>query len=151
MKLLNIVVKDAILPNLNATERDEAIAEVVDALVSAGAVSPELRDEFFQFVDQILKVSNTLMTAAQELQNLAETSFGGAEAQAVIDSIAALGEEEWKADRMQRSISKHMYDLEQELDPITINFYEKMLHALSAIANNAENTGDLLRVMIVKG
>ena len=41
--------------------------------------------------------------------------------------------------------------MENELDPITIIFYEKMLHALSSIANAAENTGDILRAMIVKG
>jgi PTS system nitrogen regulatory IIA component len=50
MKLLEIVVEEAILPNLAATERDEAIAEIVDALVSAGAVSPELRDEFVKAI-----------------------------------------------------------------------------------------------------
>ena len=50
MKLLDIVVEDAILPKLNAGERDEAIAEVIDALVAAGAVSPELRDEFVKAI-----------------------------------------------------------------------------------------------------
>ena len=47
MKLLDIVVEKAILPKLDASERDEAIAEIVDALVAAGAVSPELREEFW--------------------------------------------------------------------------------------------------------
>ena len=32
----------------------------------------------------------------------------------------------------------------------TIVFYEKMMRALSGIANAAENTGDWLRTMIVK-
>lgn len=50
MKLLEIVVEGAILPDLVATERDDAIAEIVDALVSAGAVSPELRDEFVKAI-----------------------------------------------------------------------------------------------------
>ncbi|MDY7108860.1 MAG: PTS sugar transporter subunit IIA [Planctomycetota bacterium] len=50
MKLLEIVVEKAILPTLAATERDEAIAEIVDALVSAGAVSPELREEFVKAI-----------------------------------------------------------------------------------------------------
>jgi len=50
MKLLDIVVNEAIIPNLIATERDAAINEVVDALVSAGAVSPELRDEFIKAI-----------------------------------------------------------------------------------------------------
>lgn len=50
MKLLEIVVEGAILPTLVATERDDAIGEIVDALVSAGAVSPELRDEFVKAI-----------------------------------------------------------------------------------------------------
>ena len=50
MKLQEIVIREAILPTLAATDRDEAIAEIVDALVSTGAVSPELRDEFIKAI-----------------------------------------------------------------------------------------------------
>ena len=50
MKLLDIVVKKAIIPNLAAAERDSAIAEAIDALVTAGALSPELRDDFIKAV-----------------------------------------------------------------------------------------------------
>ncbi len=52
MKLLDIIVKKAILPDLQATERDGAIAEIVDALVDARAISPELPNEF---VKEIIK------------------------------------------------------------------------------------------------
>lgn len=50
MKLLEIVVQDAIVPNLVATERDAAITEIIDALVAAKAVAPERRDEFVKAV-----------------------------------------------------------------------------------------------------
>lgn len=50
MKLLDIVVKDAIIPQLAATERDEAIGEIIDRLVQANALSPELREEFVNAV-----------------------------------------------------------------------------------------------------
>lgn len=50
MKLLDIVVKDAILPELAATERDDAIAEIIDRLVQANALSAELRDEFIKAI-----------------------------------------------------------------------------------------------------
>lgn len=50
MKLLDIIVKKAIIPNLAATERDAAIAEIIDSMVSAGALSPKLRDEFIKAV-----------------------------------------------------------------------------------------------------
>ena len=113
-------------------------------------VHPELVQEFTDFVDQIVLVSETLTGAAQEMELLAETSFGGAEADSVLKKISGLGEGEWKADRMQRKLGQHIYRLEKELDPITISFYEKMLRSLSGIANAAENTGDILRAMIVK-
>ena len=114
-------------------------------------IHPKLSDKFLEFADQIISVSTKLMSAAQEMLNLAETAFGGAEARGVLEQITGLGEEEWKADRMQRKLGIRIYELEEELDPITVLFYEKMLQALSAVANAAENTGDMLRTMIVKG
>lgn len=50
MKLLDIVVKKAVLPNLESTERDRAIEEIVDALIEAKAVKPEMRDEFIKSI-----------------------------------------------------------------------------------------------------
>ncbi len=111
---------------------------------------PFIMDKFFDFVEQIFQVTGTLLTAAVELKNLAEASFSGAEAKVVLNLLQGLNEEEWKADRMARSLSKDVYSLEKELDPITIIFYEKMILSLGAIANEAENAGDKLRTMILK-
>lgn len=113
-------------------------------------IHPHLMDKFFDFVDQVFQVTGTLLTAAVELQNLAEVSFSGAESRVVLDHLRGLGEEEWKADRLARSLSMDIYSLEKEIDPLTIIFYEKLLLTLSAIANEAENAGDMLRTMIVK-
>jgi len=111
---------------------------------------PDLIDGFFQLVDQIFQVTGSLLTAAVELDNLAEVSFGGAEARVVLELIDGLGEEEWKADRMARRLSKKLYSLEGKMDPISIIFHEKILLALGSIANEAENAGDMLRMMLVK-
>jgi mannitol/fructose-specific phosphotransferase system IIA component (Ntr-type) len=50
MRLSEIVVRDAIIPDLSATDRDQAIAQIVDALVAAGALTPELQDEFVKAI-----------------------------------------------------------------------------------------------------
>ncbi len=110
-----------------------------------------LREPFLAFVDQVLQVNETLMTAAEELLNLVETAFAGEEAEMVLKHIASLGEKEWQADRMQRELCTTIYRAEDEVDAVSIMFYDKMLRALSSIANEAENTGDLLRLMIVQG
>ena len=114
-------------------------------------IHPELVDEFLAFVDQVVLVSETLESAAEEMEGLSEASLDGAEAESVLKRVSGLGEGEWMADRMQRKLSQHIYRIEKELSPVTIIFYEKILHALSEIANAAENTGDLLRGMIVQG
>lgn len=50
MKLQDIVVEKGIIPSLNATERNEAITEIIDAIVEAGTVSPDRRDEFIKAI-----------------------------------------------------------------------------------------------------
>ncbi|MEM7230206.1 MAG: PTS sugar transporter subunit IIA, partial [Planctomycetota bacterium] len=45
MKLRDIVEDKAIIPALASTTRDDAIAELVDALVSAKAITAGFRDE----------------------------------------------------------------------------------------------------------
>ncbi len=46
MKLMDIVVTDAIIPELKATNRDGVISELIDALVNANCVNEDQRDEF---------------------------------------------------------------------------------------------------------
>lgn len=133
------------------TIADAAEDFAVILLIRNTRIHPALVAEFFAFADQVLAVSGTLMAAAEELEALVESSFGGAEAEAVLARISGLGEAEWTADRMQRKLSQHIYGIEGELDVISILFYEKMLAALGVIANAADKTGDLLRMMIVKG
>lgn len=50
MKLVDIVIPKAIIPDLKATERDAAVAEMLDAMVKAGAVTPDLKDEFLKSI-----------------------------------------------------------------------------------------------------
>lgn len=126
---------------------DFAVILVIrDTRIHAGLV-----EEFADFVDQVVLVSQTLASAAEELEALAESSFTGAEANAIVERVSGLGEAEWQADRMQRKLSQRIYRIETELNVIDILFYEKMILALGAIANAADKTGDMLRTMIVKG
>ncbi len=111
---------------------------------------PSLIDKFFKLVDQMFQVTGTLLTAAVELQNLAEVSFSGAESRKVLQWLDGLGEEEWKADRIARDLSRDIYKLENEVDTLTIIFYEKMILTLGQIANEAENAGDMLRNMLIR-
>jgi mannitol/fructose-specific phosphotransferase system IIA component (Ntr-type) len=50
MKLQDFVIIEATIPDLQPTERDEVIRELVDALVRVGAAPEDLRDELIKMI-----------------------------------------------------------------------------------------------------
>lgn len=50
MKLMDIVVNDAIIPELKAVNRDGVITELIHSLVGAGCVSADQQDEFVKAI-----------------------------------------------------------------------------------------------------
>lgn len=113
-------------------------------------IHPDLHDGFLNYLNQVFQVSGTLLTAAVEFKSLAETAFGGAEAKSIMKFIEGLGEEEWKADKMARRLSRAIYALEGKIEILDILFCEKMVTLLGEVANQAENAGDFLKIMIEK-
>lgn len=141
---------------VNFLEHQEKIADhaedfAVILTLRKTVVNDELHDHFFKYLQQVFQVSGTLLTAAVEFKNLAETAFGGAEARSIMTLIEGLNQEEWKADKLSRQLSRMVFSLEGQEDILNILFYEKMILKLGYIANQAENAGDYLRVMIEKG
>jgi mannitol/fructose-specific phosphotransferase system IIA component (Ntr-type) len=50
MRLTQLVAESAIVPRLRSAQRDEVIAELVDALVASGSAAAKLRDELIKSV-----------------------------------------------------------------------------------------------------
>ena len=129
---------------------DAAEDYAVVLLLRKTVVPDELKNDLLEFVQQVLVVSDHLLGLSEELALLAKSAFKGEEAERVLASIEKIGEEEWKADKLQRKFARHYYAIEDQLDPVTIMFFDKYCRTLSAIANAAEKTAKFLRQVIVK-
>ena len=108
----------------------------------------ELKAGFMAFVEQVISVSEQLLNVAERLPVLAEAAFGGREAENVRKTIERIGKEEWEADRLERKFARHLYSIEDKIDPITIIFLDKYCQTLGAVSNNAEKTAKYLRLVI---
>ncbi len=111
-------------------------------------VPEELRDDLLAFVEQVVNVSEHLLGLSEEISALAEAGFTGKEATRVLEEIEKIGQEEWKADKLQRRFAVHFYKLEDQVGPIDIFFFDKYCQTLSSIANAAERTAKYLRQII---
>ena len=107
-----------------------------------------IKDEFKKLVDNILKTCEYTFDVSKEIKKLVETGFGGYEAEKVMDVIEKVGEAEWHADKNQMNISRKLFEMEKDLDPISIFVIDKIIVRLGRIANNAEKTADMMRNML---
>ncbi len=110
----------------------------------------ELKADFLEFVEQVISVSEQLLNLESDLSTLAEAAFTGEEAENVLKGIEKIGEEEWKADRLERKFARHLYTIEDKIDPITIFFVDKYCKTLGHVSNNAEKSAKYLRLIIRK-
>ena len=129
---------------------DAAEDFAVVLLLRKTKVPEELKTDFMTFVDQVMKVSENLMELAEKLSTLARTAFTGEKADKVLNAVEKIGEEEWQADRLERKFARHLYSIEDKVDPITIFFLDKYCKTLGAVSNNAEKTAKYLRLIIRK-
>jgi predicted phosphate transport protein (TIGR00153 family) len=113
-------------------------------------VPEELQENLKILVDKVLVTCETAMKISSEIKLLAETSFGGAEAEKVMDSIEELKLDEFEADKAQMKLAQRMFSIEAKLDPVSIMMWMNIFKELGALANHAENLGDNLRMMLHK-
>jgi predicted phosphate transport protein (TIGR00153 family) len=111
-------------------------------------VPKELKKELKELVDKVLLTGETAMAVSSEIKILAETSFGGREAQKVMDIVEQLKIEEHEADKAQMKLAKKLFSIEKKLDPVSVMMWMKIFTELGMLANHAENVGDRLRMML---
>jgi hypothetical protein len=129
---------------------DSAEDYCVVLLLRKTKVPRELREDFTAFMRQVIKVSDHLLSVAEELSAVAKAAFTGEEADRVLKAIDQIGYEEWQADKLQRKFARHAYSIEDKLDCITLIFIDKYCRTLSAVANNAERAAKFLHNVIAK-
>jgi len=127
-------------------------AEDVAVIVTMRQTScPEtLKPEVMHLVEQVIKTSELLLDAGLELQRLFESSFGGPEMVKVLDMVSEVNDQEWEADKVQGSLSRALLEHEEELGAVSIILWMRIIEVLGQVANHAENTGDLLRMMLAR-
>lgn len=124
---------------------DFAVAATFRAL----ALPPDLHEPFLEFVDKVLHISESLLGIAEKLADLQKEAFAGADADDVLLKVQAVCHMEWESDKLSRKFAR-LYYSSQGLDTVTIILLEKLCRALSGIADNAENVGKNIRLMILR-
>lgn len=92
-------------------------------------------------IDTVEKTSS----AVNELDELLETGFRGAEVGIIENMIQEIHQIEHHTDELQIHVRQKLYAMEKELAPVDVIFLYKVIQWTGDLADNAEQAGNLLQ------
>lgn len=128
------------------TARDIAVL-----VVGRNMVFPEsLQGGLQEFVDACTTTVNQALTAIQELDELLEVGFSGREVKLVEAMLKELDKMERRTDKLAMALRARLFRLENELPPVDVMFYYRVLSLLGTLADDAETVGDRLQILMAR-
>jgi len=140
---------------LRYLKEQDAIADVAEDLgvmltLRRMGCPDDVRPLLLEMVDTVIRTSELLVEAGSELARLFESSFGGPEVERVLTMVNQVNDQEWEADKKQREVSRALLENDSDLDPVSVMLWMRIISVLGDLANHAENTGDMLRMLLTR-
>ena len=134
-------------------KEQDGIADAVEDVgvilaMRSPACLPEFEPKLLKLVDQVIHAAALLFDAARAIKTLQSASFAGPEVEKVLKMVTKIHEAEGEADRLQAEFSKLVFENEARIDPISVFQWVKIIEVLGDVADHAENTGDVLKLML---
>jgi uncharacterized protein Yka (UPF0111/DUF47 family) len=140
---------------LQVKECTELLKPLIEAFIAGDyekieAIVGDIVNDLRLFADTVIASVAALEKSYSEIDRLMETGFGDREREIMLDLIKEVDKQEWKADEIQLKMTKKLFDIENNLDPITLFFLMRIINEMDAVADYAEDSGDQMRTMLAK-
>jgi predicted phosphate transport protein (TIGR00153 family) len=112
------------------------------------AVPAPIKPMLMELANHVMDIGDLAYNIVQELDNLMEVSFGGAEADVVLKMVDTLSTREWEADKLQFKITKEIFAMEDELSKGDFYILMEIVRKLGILADKCEKVGKVLRMFI---
>jgi uncharacterized protein len=113
-------------------------------------IPEELQELFIAHSKLVMKTVKAMEDAVENIKDLVETSFVKRERDQTKEFIYKVHQFEYKADNKKFDMTKGIYKLEKELEPMDVYHLLKIADWVDDIADHAENVADWLRAMIAR-
>lgn len=140
---------------LDLLGKQDAIADAaqdIAGLLAMGKLKmpQDLHAKLMSFLLRSLDASRQCKKAIDELDELLEVGFRGRQVDRVLEMLDALGKIETETDSMGMELTQMLFDHESEIGPLSVVFWFELLGKIGSIADEAENVGDRLRILIAR-
>ncbi len=149
--LLPVDRKD-LLSLIGDQDRIADTAEEISKIVSYRKM--EVPEAIKELLDELLEATMEITSDAKsmidQLEELLEAGFGGLKFKKVSGMIAAVRRSEHNIDAIIHRTNLALFSVENELDPVSVMFWYKIIDHLGSISDQCENLADRLLLFISK-
>ena len=114
------------------------------------ALPPQVVDVFHEFIDTNIAAAEQARHSIHELDELFETGFRGAEVELVTSMVEELDRLEGESDASQWRLRRAVQAIEDELKPVDVMFWYKIITVIGQIGDIADRCGRQLEMMLTK-
>ncbi|MCK4326142.1 TIGR00153 family protein [bacterium] len=109
-----------------------------------------LKKRLLKLTDKVMEAVEAVKSATAQLKSLEKSSYARNELDKALRSLDLAAKREWEADGIQLDFAKKLFQVEKEMDPISVFFLINISKQIGLIADHAENVADILRRMIIR-
>lgn len=100
------------------------------------------------YVDRVLDTVHAAARLVHEMDTLLAAGFGGKPVEQAREVIKEIARKEHESDKIQDQLAKMVFQLEDELPPVAVFMWLKVLNEIGDMANHSENVADQFRLFI---
>lgn len=141
-----------LLDLLNAQDSIADTAQDIAGLVVLRGmdVPPFLADGLLPYVRRVVDAVHKGLEVIDSLDELIETGFRGRSSDRVEEAIQELGVIETETDKQGMSLVQHLFEHHEQLKPLEIIYWDRLIDLIGDLADYAEDAGDRLRLLIAR-
>lgn len=113
-------------------------------------VPEAIRDKLKNCVVGAVETVRAAAKALNELDELLETGFSGAEIELVEKMISELNDAEHRCDELQQEVQAALFAIEADMNPVDVMFMYRLIEWVGDVADHAQSVGNRMLYLIAK-
>ena len=140
---------------LEILDLQDSIADTAQDIAGMLMVRPpkvldSIREPLLDFAIRCVDACDQLASIMEKLDELVETGFRGPESEAVVVMIVELNRIETDTDQKGMEMLREIFAHEDEIDPVSLMVWRRLIHWIGDLANYSEKAGNRLRLLVAR-
>jgi uncharacterized protein len=129
----------------------DTVEKISQILVNRDMTVPEaIKGGLDELLEGTMEISTQAKNMIEELDELVHVGFSGREHDKVAKMITGVRKAEHSIDKILKRVNRTLFNIEKELDPVTVIFWYRIIEEVGNLSDHAENMADRLLLFLSK-